>query len=116
MVERVNNLDFVAVFRNAAAGFIVGKVKRKNIIDGSNVRKGDVVIGLSSNGLHTNGYSLAIKVLLTKLKLEDSPFDKKDFHTAFYPLDLLTGTVPQSSLPSGPEVIFLKPPEDSPTT
>tara|TARA_B100001971_G_scaffold124137_1_gene114323 strand:+ start:6 stop:1280 length:1275 start_codon:yes stop_codon:yes gene_type:complete len=57
------------------ASFIVGKVKKKRIIDGSNVRKGDIVIGLSSNGLHTNGYSLAIKVLLerTKLKLEDKP-------------------------------------------
>ena len=55
------------------ASFIVGNVKRKKIIDGSDVRKGDVVIGLSSNGLHTNGYSLAIKVLFerAKLKLED---------------------------------------------
>ncbi len=55
------------------ASFIVGKVKKKKIIDGSNVRKGDAVIGLSSNGLHTNGYSLAIKVLLehAKLKLDD---------------------------------------------
>jgi phosphoribosylformylglycinamidine cyclo-ligase len=55
------------------ASFIVGKVKRKKIIDGSKIRKGDVVIGLSSNGLHTNGYSLAIKVLLehAKLRLED---------------------------------------------
>lgn len=57
------------------ASFIVGNVKRKKIIYGSNVKKGDVVIGLSSNGLHTNGYSLAIKVLLenAKLKLEDKP-------------------------------------------
>ena len=57
------------------ASFIVGSVKRKKIIDGSNVRKGDVVIGLSSNGLHTNGYSLAIKVLLenSKLKLDERP-------------------------------------------
>ncbi|MFH0868359.1 MAG: phosphoribosylformylglycinamidine cyclo-ligase [Candidatus Woesearchaeota archaeon] len=57
------------------ASFIVGKVKKNKIIDGSNVKKGDVVIGLSSNGLHTNGYSLAIKVLLehSKLKLEDKP-------------------------------------------
>jgi phosphoribosylformylglycinamidine cyclo-ligase len=55
------------------ASFIVGSVKRKKIIDVSSVKKGDVVIGLSSNGLHTNGYSLAIKVLLehAKLKLDD---------------------------------------------
>jgi phosphoribosylformylglycinamidine cyclo-ligase len=57
------------------ASFIVGKVKREKIIDGSKVKKEDVVIGLSSNGLHTNGYSLAIKVLLehAKLKLDDKP-------------------------------------------
>ena len=57
------------------ASFIVGRVKRKKIIDGTNVKKGDVVIGLSSNGLHTNGYSLGLKVLLehTKLRLEDRP-------------------------------------------
>lgn len=57
------------------ASFIVGKVQRKKIIDGSDVKKGEIVIGLSSNGLHTNGYSLAIKVLLehAKLKLEDRP-------------------------------------------
>lgn len=57
------------------ASFIVGIVKRKKIIDGSSVKSGDLVIGLSSNGLHTNGYSLAIKVLLehSKLKLEDKP-------------------------------------------
>ena len=57
------------------ASFIVGKVKRKKIIDGSKIKKGNVAIGLSSNGLHTNGYSLAIKVLLenAKLRLEDKP-------------------------------------------
>ncbi len=40
------------------AGFIVGVVDREQIIDGSRVRVGDVVLGLPSNGLHTNGYSL----------------------------------------------------------
>ncbi len=46
------------------AGFIVGVVDRKAILDGSSVRKGDVLVGLPSTGLHTNGYSLARKVLL----------------------------------------------------
>ncbi|MCH8004046.1 MAG: phosphoribosylformylglycinamidine cyclo-ligase [Nanoarchaeota archaeon] len=57
------------------ASFIVGTVKRKKIIDGSKVKRGDMVIGLSSSGLHTNGYSLAIKVLLenAKLGLRDKP-------------------------------------------
>ncbi len=46
------------------AGFIVGVVDRAAILDGSAVRKGDVLVGLPSTGLHTNGYSLARKVLL----------------------------------------------------
>ena len=46
------------------AGTIVGIVDRSRIIDGSRVGVGDVVLGLTSDGLHTNGYSLARKVLL----------------------------------------------------
>jgi phosphoribosylformylglycinamidine cyclo-ligase len=45
------------------AGFIVGVVDRKNVIDGSRIRPGDVLIALPSVGLHTNGYSLARKLL-----------------------------------------------------
>ncbi|HEU5360143.1 MAG TPA: phosphoribosylformylglycinamidine cyclo-ligase [Candidatus Deferrimicrobiaceae bacterium] len=45
------------------AGFAVGAVDRKKIIDGSGVRPGDVLVGLSSSGLHSNGYSLARKVV-----------------------------------------------------
>ena len=45
------------------AGFIVGVVDREKIIIGKNVQIGDVILGLSSNGLHTNGYSLARKLL-----------------------------------------------------
>ena len=44
------------------AGFIVGAVDRSKLIDGKNIRPGDVLIGLPSSGLHTNGYSLARKV------------------------------------------------------
>ena len=43
-------------------GFIVGVVERKNIIDGSSIVPDDVILGLSSSGLHTNGYSLARRV------------------------------------------------------
>jgi len=43
-------------------GFIVGVVEKKNILDGSSITAGDVIIGLPSSGLHTNGYSLARKV------------------------------------------------------
>lgn len=45
------------------AGFIVGVVQREKIITGKNVQIGDVILGLPSNGLHTNGYSLARKLL-----------------------------------------------------
>ena len=45
------------------AGFIVGVVERERIINGKNVEVGDVILGLPSNGLHTNGYSLARKLL-----------------------------------------------------
>ncbi|MGI6713361.1 MAG: phosphoribosylformylglycinamidine cyclo-ligase [Bacillota bacterium] len=46
------------------AGFAVGVVDREKIVDGSRVCPGDIIIGLPSTGLHSNGYSLARKVLL----------------------------------------------------
>jgi phosphoribosylformylglycinamidine cyclo-ligase len=52
------------------AGCIVGVVDRRAMIDGSRIRPGDVVLGLPSNGLHTNGYSLARKILFGKLRLK----------------------------------------------
>jgi len=45
------------------AGFIVGVVEREKIITGKSVEIGDIVLGLPSNGLHTNGYALARKLL-----------------------------------------------------
>lgn len=51
------------------AGFIVGVVERARIVDGSRLRPGDLAIGLKSNGLHTNGYSLARGVLFGKARL-----------------------------------------------
>ena len=44
------------------AGFCVGVVERKEIIDGSKIRAGDAVVGLASSGIHSNGYSLVRKV------------------------------------------------------
>jgi phosphoribosylformylglycinamidine cyclo-ligase len=44
------------------AGFIVGVVERDRIIDGSTIQEGDALLGLPSNGLHTNGYSLARRI------------------------------------------------------
>jgi phosphoribosylformylglycinamidine cyclo-ligase len=52
------------------AGCIVGVVDQTNIIDGSTIKPGDVVLGLDSNGLHTNGYSLARKILFEKMRLK----------------------------------------------
>ena len=52
------------------AGCIVGVVDRSKIIDGSKIRPGDVVLGLMSSGLHTNGYSLARKILFGKMRLK----------------------------------------------
>ena len=46
------------------AGFIVGAVERKRLLTGSGIQPGDLLLGLPSNGLHTNGYSLARKILL----------------------------------------------------
>ena len=51
------------------AGFAVGVVEKSRIIDGAAVRPGDVVIGLASSGLHSNGYSLARRVVFDVLGL-----------------------------------------------
>ncbi len=59
------------------AGFSVGVVDNKNIIDGSSITTGDVIIGIASSGLHSNGYSLARKILLEEMQLNliDTPAD-----------------------------------------
>jgi len=51
------------------AGCIVGVVDRTKIIDGSKIQPGDVILGLASDGLHTNGYSLARRILFEKMRL-----------------------------------------------
>ena len=78
------------------SGFAVGVVEKDEILDGSTIREGDVLIGIPSNGLHTNGFSLVRHVL----GLDDDPsplFDRYDEidgtlgdalllpHTAYYP-------------------------------
>jgi phosphoribosylformylglycinamidine cyclo-ligase len=50
-------------------GFIVGVVERDDLLDGSRVREGDLLFGLRSSGLHTNGYSLARKIFFEEKKL-----------------------------------------------
>lgn len=56
------------------AGFCVGIVEKEKIIDGSQIKAGDVILGLASSGLHSNGYSLVRKLILTKnLSLNEKP-------------------------------------------
>jgi phosphoribosylformylglycinamidine cyclo-ligase len=57
-------------------GFIVGVVEKKNIIDGSSIVPDDVILGLPSSGLHTNGYSLVRKVF----GIDANPSCLKKFH------------------------------------
>jgi phosphoribosylformylglycinamidine cyclo-ligase len=61
-------------------GFIVGIVDRPKVLDGSKVRTGDVLVGLPSSGLHTNGYSLARRIVFEKAGLgitDKAPWDRK---------------------------------------
>lgn len=57
------------------AGFAVGVIERSKIINGSNIRKGDYILGLASSGLHSNGYSLARNICFkrNKMKMADVP-------------------------------------------
>jgi phosphoribosylformylglycinamidine cyclo-ligase len=52
------------------AGFIVGAVDRERLINGRAVAAGDVLVGVPSTGLHTNGYSLARSIVFDRLKLD----------------------------------------------
>jgi phosphoribosylformylglycinamidine cyclo-ligase len=53
------------------SGTIVGVVDKKKIVNGSKIEKGDIMIGLQSSGCHTNGYSLARAVLMSRYQYDD---------------------------------------------
>ena len=65
--------DLYAAGEYDLAGTVVGVVEKDEIIDGSKIEAGDVLIGLRSSGLHTNGYSLARKVLFAHFDVHDKP-------------------------------------------
>jgi len=52
------------------AGFAVGVVEREKVIDGTAIKRGDRIIGIASNGIHSNGLSLARKIVFEKLGLQ----------------------------------------------
>src|SRR3954449_12788400 len=54
------------------SGTIVGVVEKSRMLDGKTIKPGDVVIGMASSGLHTNGYSLARKIFFQQLRLKPS--------------------------------------------
>jgi phosphoribosylformylglycinamidine cyclo-ligase len=56
------------------AGFAVGVVDKKKVIDGKKIKSGDKIIGLASSGLHSNGYSLARKVMIDHLKINPKDY------------------------------------------
>jgi len=64
-------------------GFIVGVVERAALIDGSAIREGDVLLGLHSNGLHTNGYSLVRK--LFRIGIDEDPAAERERMNQNYP-------------------------------
>src|SRR5437763_4850202 len=66
--------DFYQPGEYDLAGFCVGVVERKRILDGQDIRAGDKVIGLASSGLHSNGYSLARKIVLDHAGLAPDSF------------------------------------------
>jgi phosphoribosylformylglycinamidine cyclo-ligase len=67
--------DFYAAGEYDLAGTIVGMVEEDRLIDGSAIRPGDAIVALGSTGLHTNGYSLARKVVFERMGLGvDDPF------------------------------------------
>lgn len=67
--ETAQMKEFYASGEYDLAGFIVGIVDRNRIIDGSRIKSGDLLVGLDSSGLHTNGYTLARRIVFEVMRL-----------------------------------------------
>ncbi|MDP9347644.1 MAG: phosphoribosylformylglycinamidine cyclo-ligase [Gemmatimonadota bacterium] len=75
--------DFYAAGEYDIAGTIVGVVEEERVIDGSAIRPGDALVALGSSGLHTNGYSLARRVVFERMGLSvDDPFPGEEASVA----------------------------------
>jgi len=71
--------DFYQADEYDLAGFIVGAAERDQVLDGSSIADGDVLVGIGSNGLHTNGYTLARTIVFDIMGLGvDDPFPGED--------------------------------------
>lgn len=71
--------DFYAPGEYDLAGTIVGVVEEDRVLDGRTIQAGDALVALASSGLHTNGYSLARRVVFDRLGLSvDDPFPGED--------------------------------------
>jgi phosphoribosylformylglycinamidine cyclo-ligase len=71
--------DFYAAGEYDIAGNIVGIVDEERVIDGSRIRAGDALVAIGSSGLHTNGYSLARRIVFDRMGLGvDDPFPGED--------------------------------------
>ncbi len=66
--------DFYSEGEYDMAGFAVGVVDRKKMIDGKDIKEGNVIIGIPSSGIHSNGYSLVRKLFFDKLNMKVSDF------------------------------------------
>lgn len=78
------------------AGFAVGVVDKKRIINGSEIRKGDVLIGLKSSGIHSNGYSLVRKIFgenITALTKFDEELDARPINVLLTPTRIYVNSI-----------------------
>ena len=78
------------------AGFAVGVVDKKKIINGSNINKGDVLIGIKSSGIHSNGYSLVRKIFgedINVLNKYDEELDAKPINVLLTPTKIYVKSI-----------------------